>query len=165
MKLSALDHFSLAVCAVALTVLLCASRDAALPSSPDAYDSYVGQWRGIITQDLGPSVRYFDMELAVAPDVVDSASYQISCHVMDGDYHAYMSGTGTILADGDFSIQEHEIVRADSIPGMAWCLKRLHLRKSIERGVLHLRGRWTGDTYFGACPPGEMDLIRNVNRT
>ena len=128
-------------------------------------DLYLGQWRGIITQDLGPSVRYFDMEMAVAPDATDSTAYAISCHVMDGDYHAYMSGKGTVLPNGEFFVQEHEIVRADSIPGMAWCLKRLELARSMEKGVLHLRGRWSGDTYFGACPPGDMDLIRNVTRT
>ncbi len=126
---------------------------------------FLGQWKGIITQDLGPSVRYFDMEMSVAPTPDDAEFFNISCHVMDGDYHAYMSGTARVLPNGELYVKEDEIVRADSIPGMAWCLKRLELRKSMEKGILHLRGKWTGDTYFGACPPGKMDLIRPVTRT
>ena len=105
------------------------------------------------------------MEMAVAPDPTDSTAFAVSCHVMDGDYHAYMAGVASVLPNGELFVQEHELVRADSIPGMAWCLKRLELEKSMEKGVLHLRGRWSGDTYFGACPPGDMDLIRNVTRT
>ena len=135
------------------------------PAAAPANDSYVGEWRGIITQDLGPTVRYFDMEMSLAPSAADSSAYAVSCHVMDGDYHAYMTGEAAVTAAGELVVQEHELVRADSIPGMAWCLKRLDLRKSMEKGVLHLRGRWSGVTYFGDCPPGDMDLIRNVTRT
>ena len=134
------------------------------PRSAAADDLYLGQWKGIITQDLGPTTRYFDMEMSVAPNKLKPGHYDIACHVMDGDYHAYMAGGAMVLPNGELFVREDEIVRADSIPGMAWCLKRLELRKSMEKGVLHLRGRWEGDTYFGACPPGKMDLIRPVAR-
>ena len=156
-----------ATAALSLAALLTSAAPPSAPRQPDppAYDGFLGEWKGIITQDLGPTVRYFDMEMNVAPVPEDSAGYAVNCHVMDGDYHAYMSGTARVLPDGSFFVQEHELVRADSIPGMAWCLKRLELRKSVEKGILHLRGRWSGDTYFGACPPGDMDLIRGVIRT
>ena len=134
-------------------------------TAPAPEDSYVGEWRGIITQDLGPTVRYFDMEMSLARSVADSAAFAVSCHVADGDYHAYMTGEAVVTPDGELIVQEDQLVRADSIPGMAWCLKRLDLRKSMEKGVLHLRGRWSGVTYFGDCPPGDLDLIRNVTRT
>ena len=148
----------------ALSVAMVCSFASPQPQPPD-YDVFLGEWKGIITQDLGPTVRYFDMDMNVAPVADEDGGYRVSCHVADGDYHAYMSGTARVLPNGELFVQEHELVRADSIPGMAWCLKRLELRKSMERGVLHLRGRWTGDTYFGACPPGDMDLIRGVVRT
>ena len=150
---------------VAVLGALCLLVGAAAPAvdfSPA--DTYLGMWKGIITQDLGPTVRYFDMEMSVAERRGESGVYDISCHVMDGDYHAYMSGEARVLPNGELYVREDEIVRADSIPGMAWCLKRLELRKSMEKGVLHLRGRWEGDTYFGACPPGKMDLVKPVVR-
>ncbi len=153
-------QYCLPVVGLALAVAWSAGREAQSPSA-----TYLGQWKGIITQDLGPSVRYFDMEMSVAATLEDEDFFSISCHVMDGDYHAYMSGTARVLPNGELYVREDEIVRADSIPGMAWCLKRLELRKSMEKGLLHLRGTWTGDTYFGACPPGKMDLIRPVART
>ena len=152
------------VAAAALLLAVTAATPARL-APQQATDSYLGEWRGIITQDLGPTTRYFDMEMSLAPSASDSLAYAVSCHVMDGDYHAYMTGEAKLLPSGELVVQEHELIRADSIPGMAWCLKRLDLRKSMEKGVLHLRGRWSGVTYFGECPPGDMDLIRNVTRT
>ena len=165
MGISAVDRVTSTLAAFALSSALLAFA-VAQPNPRSPYDGYLGEWKGIITQDLGPTVRYFDMEMNVAPaDGDDDVSYTVSCHVMDGDYHAYMSGVARVLPNGDFYVQEQELVRADSIPGMAWCLKRLELRKSMEKGILHLRGRWSGDTHFGACPPGDMDLIRGVIRT
>lgn len=150
---------------LATLLAACVAFAAAMPArSERSADSYLGMWKGIITQDLGPTIRYFDMEMSVAERKGETGLYDISCHVMDGDYHAYMAGEARVLPNGQLYVHEDEIVRADSIPGMAWCLKRLELRKSMEKGMLHLRGRWEGDTYFGACPPGKMDLVRPVLR-
>ena len=128
------------------------------------YDGYLGQWQGIITQEIGPTTRYFDMVMSIAPVVESDSVYTISSHVMDGEYHAYMVGEAFRTPDGELFIAEREIVRSDSIPGMEWCIKRLQLVQSMEKGVLHLRGVWAGDTSFGACEPGKMDLIREVIR-
>ncbi len=159
-KYAALRVYGLGLSLVLLSLLTMSQRSATSTST----DLYLGTWKGIITQDLGPTIRYFDMEMSVAERSGESGLYEISCHVMDGDYHAYMAGQAQVLANGELFVREDEIVRADSIPGMAWCLKRLELRKSVEKGKLHLRGKWEGDTYFGACPPGKMDLVRSVVR-
>ena len=133
-------------------------------SGPQGSEYYLGAWKGIITQELGPTTRYFDMEMSIAARQGTEGLFDVSCHVMDGDYHAYMSGQAQLTPAGELFVREDEIIRADSIPGMAWCLKRLELKRTMEKGVMHLRGRWEGDTYFGACPPGNMDLIRPVLR-
>lgn len=127
-------------------------------------DPWEGQWRGVITQTLGPTIRYFDMEISVAPKIVGADSYEISGHYSDGPYHAYIVGKGTPLNSKTFRVVESEIVRADTIPGMAWCLKDFELTRSMEKGDLHLRGDWKGETYFGACPPGKIDLVRQILR-
>jgi len=129
-----------------------------------AYQNYLGEWSGIITQEIGPTIRYFDMVMIVAPVQDSDSTFRVSSHVMDGDYHAYMNGEAFRTSDGQLFVAESEIIRADSIPGMEWCVKRLQLYRSMEEGVLHLIGQWAGDTSFGACEPGKMDLIRSVVR-
>ena len=127
-------------------------------------DPFVGEWTGIITQDLGATTRYFDMTMSVAEPAPGDSLYQVSTQVADGNYNAFMSGRAFVADDGQLYVAEDLIVRADSIPDMAWCVKRLTLAQSMEAGELHLRGRWEGDTYFGACDPGDLDLIRQVVR-
>lgn len=131
-------------------------------SDPD--DLFEGNWSGIITQESGETTRYFDMELGVAPRSPVDSMYEINSHVMDGDYHAYMVGKAFLDPSGLMFIAESEVVRADSIPGMEWCVKRIHLRRSMQDGELHLRGFWDGDTSFGPCEPGRVDLVRSVVR-
>jgi len=104
------------------------------------------------------------MEMSVSPVAETDSIYSISSHVMDGDYHAYMVGSGYRTQAGDLFIAEREIVRSDSIPGMEWCIKRLVLVQSLEEGEIHLRGEWSGDTTFGACEPGKLDLVRELVR-
>lgn len=129
-----------------------------------AHENYLGEWSGIITQEIGPTTRYFDMVMNVAPVTGSDSVYSVSSHVMDGKYHAYMTGEAFRTHDGQLFVAESEIIRADSIPGMEWCIKRLQLNRSMEEGVLHLRGQWAGDTSFGACEPGAMDLVRELVR-
>ena len=134
------------------------------PADSLQHSNFLGAWTGIITQDLGPTTRYFDMVMQVGAVANSDSTYRISSHVMDGDYHAYMTGHAFRTSDGKLFVAETEIIRADSIPGMEWCVKRLQLNKSMEDGTLHLRGSWAGDTSFGACEPGAMDLVRQVVR-
>ena len=128
-------------------------------------DVFVGTWSGIITQETPSATRYFDMQLTLAPaDGLDSA-YAVSTHVADGEYHAYMVGRAFRTPEGELFVAESEIVRSDSIPGMEWCVKRMQLRADGQRdGDVHLLGTWAGDTTFGPCQPGDMDLVRAVVR-
>jgi hypothetical protein len=126
---------------------------------------FVGSWKGIITQVDGATVRYFDMELTVSPELGSDSTYSVATHVMDGEYHAYIVGRAF---EGNkknrLFIAESEIIRSDSIPGMEWCVKRYELKKRIKDGELHLQGVWGGDTSFGECIPGDMDLVRQIIR-
>lgn len=130
--------------------------------SGDAH--YEGMWRGIITQESGATTRYFDMSMVVSRRMDEDSLYDVSSHVEDGDYHAYMEGSGFIGDDGKLYIAEHAIIRSDSIPGMEWCLKRLWVKPSLEDRTLHLRGWWEGDTGFGPCEPGYIDLVQAIIR-
>ncbi len=150
------------ITAIAILLASCAQDISA--QYADTYDGFLGQWKGIITQESGPTTRYFDMEMSVARVLESDSIYTISSHVMDGDYHAYMVGDAIRTPDGQLYIAEREIIRSDTIPGMEWCIKRLQLNQSLEQGDLHLRGVWSGDTTFGACEPGKMDLVREVIR-
>jgi len=132
--------------------------------SADEYDGFLGSWTGIITQIDGPTVRYFDMEMTVSLQIGSDSSYSVVTHVMDGEYNAYMVGEGFKSSRGRLFIAESEIVRSDSIPGMEWCVKRYELKKRMKNGELHLQGVWGGDTSFGACLPGDMDLVRQIVR-
>lgn len=132
--------------------------------SEDKYDGFIGAWTGIITQIDGPTVRYFDMEMTISAQIGSDSSYSIASHVMDGKYHAYMVGEGFKSSKGHLFIAESEIIRSDSIPGMEWCVKRYELAKRMKDGELHLQGVWGGDTSFGACLPGDMDLVRQIIR-
>ena len=123
-------------------------------------DVFVGSWQGIITQVDGPTIRYFDMELTISPEQSSDSTYNVSSHVMDGKYHAYIVGKGFRRPGDQLYIREDSIIRSDTIPGMEWCIKQLLLTSSMEKGDLHLRGKWLGDTSFGTCQPGEMDLVR-----
>jgi hypothetical protein len=127
-------------------------------------DVFVGSWQGIITQVDGPTIRYFDMELTISPEQSSDSTYNVSSHVMDGKYHAYIVGKGFLRQGDQLYIREDSIIRSDTIPGMEWCIKQLLLTSSMEKGDLHLRGKWLGDTSFGTCQPGEMDLVRQVIR-
>lgn len=130
----------------------------------EVYDGFLGSWTGIITQIDGPTVRYFDMELTVSPQLGSDSSYSVSAHVMDGDYHAYMVGEGFKSRNESLFVAESEIIRSDSIPGMEWCVKRYELKKFMKNGDLHLQGVWAGDTSFGACLPGDMNFVRQIIR-
>lgn len=128
-------------------------------------DVYVGRWTGIITQETPETTRYFDIEMTLSPAEGQDSVYAVSSHVADGEYHAYMVGRAFRSADGRLFIAESEIVRSDSIPGMEWCVKRMELQtEGAESDEVHLRGQWAGDTTFGPCQPGDMDLVRAVVR-
>lgn len=128
-------------------------------------DVYVGSWTGIITQETPETTRYFDMEMTLAPAEGLDSVYSVSSHVADGEYHAFMVGRAFRSADGRLFIAESEIIRSDSIPGMEWCVKRMELTADLsEEDDVHLRGQWAGDTSFGPCQPGDMDLVRAVVR-
>ncbi|MFK8054610.1 MAG: hypothetical protein AB8F78_00700 [Saprospiraceae bacterium] len=132
--------------------------------SGEGYDGFLGSWTGIITQVDGATVTYFDMEMTVSAQIGSDSSYSVSTRVMDGNYNAYLVGEGFKSGKERLFIAESEIIRADSIPGMEWCVKRYELRKKMKNGELHLQGVWGGDTSFGACLPGDMDLVRQVIR-
>ena len=157
-------HILLSCCLLLVAAPAMLSQKPAKATPAKQQDPWEGQWKGIITQTLGPSIRYFDMELSVAPKQKGAEKYEISGHYSDGPYHAYIVGHGTIINSKTFQVTETEIVRADTIPGMAWCLKDFQLTRSMEKGDLHLRGDWRGETYFGACPPGKIDLVRQILR-
>lgn len=129
-----------------------------------ADDGYPGRWTGIITQEAGATTRYFDMVMDVGAVLGRDSAFTVNSHVMDGDYHAYMAADAFVASGGELIVVEREIVRADSIPNMEWCVKRFRLRRSMEAGSLHLRGEWLGDASFGPCIPGDIDLVREVVR-
>jgi len=147
-----------------LLAIACLLVESTAHAQDAAYDGFLGSWTGIITQIDGATVRYFDMEMTVSPQIGSDTSYSVSSHVMDGTYHAYMVGEGFKGSRKRLFIAESEIIRADSIPGMEWCVKRYELKKYMKNGELHLKGNWGGDTSFGACLPGDMDLVRQVIR-
>ncbi len=144
-----------------LTVVGVASVDAQTSSESAEFE---GSWTGIITQVDGSTIRYFDMELTVSPEMGSDSTYSVSTHVMDGEYHAYIVGQAMKGSEDQLLIAESEIIRSDSIPGMEWCVKRYELKKKMKDGELHLLGVWGGDTSFGECIPGDMDLVRQVIR-
>lgn len=128
-------------------------------------DVFAGSWTGIITQETPESTRFFDMEMTLSPSEGLDSVYAVASHVADGEYHAYMVGRAFRGADGELYVAEGEVVRSDSIPGMEWCVKRMQLAPSFdESDEVHLRGTWAGDTSFGPCQPGDMDLVRQVIR-
>ncbi len=145
-----------------LPTLLALAALCASSFNPD--DLFIGNWSGIITQEIGETTRYFDMELGIAPLEGQDSVYEISSHVMDGDYHAFMAGQAFLDESGLMFVAESEIIRSDSIPDMEWCVKRMHITQSMEDGQLHLRGFWDGDTSFGPCDPGRLDLVQQVAR-
>ena len=145
----------------ACTLAVCASTSYAQASE---YAGFQGSWKGIITQVDGATVRYFDMELTVSPELGSDSTYSVATHVMDGEYHAYIIGRAFEGNKNRLYIAESEIIRSDSIPGMEWCVKRYELKKKMKDGALHLQGVWGGDTSFGECIPGDMDLVRQIIR-
>ena len=145
----------------ACTLGVCAS--AVYAQASESVD-FLGSWTGIITQVDGATVRYFDMELTVSPEIGSDSTYSVAAHVMDGEYHAYIVGRAFAGNKDRLFIAESEIIRSDSIPGMEWCVKRYELKKKMKNSELHLQGVWGGDTSFGECIPGDMDLVRQVIR-
>lgn len=128
-------------------------------------DVYEGSWTGIITQETPETTRYFDLDLTLSAVEDRDSAYSVTSHVADGEYHAYMVGQAFVGTDGGLFIAESEIVRSDSIPGMEWCVKRMRLTSDHgEPSEVHLRGEWEGDTTFGPCQPGDLDLVRQVVR-
>lgn len=128
-------------------------------------DAYAGTWTGIITQETPETTRFFDLDITFAPSPTADSAYAMNSHVADGEFHAFMVGEATLGPDGVLWVREREIVRSDSIPGMEWCVKHLTLASDWrDADEVHLRGEWGGETSFGPCQPGELDLVRGVIR-
>lgn len=126
-----------------------------------AQKEFLGNWKGVITQDEGGYRSEYDFELYLKKEdqLITGRSY-----VYVDDIYAEMALSGFILGKKIFHFTESKVVRSRNLPQLEWCLKGAALKLERTGDGWELRGRWQGTSGGGSCIPGEIILKKIVPR-
>lgn len=126
-----------------------------------AQETFLGNWKGVITQDEGGYRSEYDFELYLKKEdkLITGRSY-----VYVDDIYAEMALSGFTLSDKIFHFTESKVVRSRKLPQLEWCLKGAALKLYRTGDGWELRGRWQGTSAGGNCIPGEIILKKVVPR-
>lgn len=124
-------------------------------------DKFLGNWKGVITQDDGGYRSEYDFELYLKKEdkLITGRSY-----VYVDEIYAEMALSGFTLSDEIFHFTESKVVRSRKLPELEWCLKGAALKLYRTSEGWELRGRWQGTSTGGNCIPGEIILKKVVPR-
>lgn len=122
---------------------------------------FLGNWKGVITQDEGGYRTEYDFELYLKKEdkLITGRSY-----VYVDEIYAEMALSGFTLSDEIFHFTESKVVRSRKLPELEWCLKGAALKLYRTGNGWELRGRWQGTSAGGNCIPGEIILKKIVPR-
>lgn len=126
-----------------------------------AQDTFLGNWKGVITQDDGGYRSEYSFELYLKKEnkLITGRSY-----VYVDDIYAEMALSGFTLSDKIFHFTESKVVRSRKLPQLEWCLKGAALELKRTGEGWELRGRWQGTSAGGNCIPGEIILKKIIPR-
>lgn len=121
-----------------------------------------GTWSGTLSQPGGPDTLYqFSINITEKNGVVTGTST-----ILTGPNFGYMRLKGK-YSDNVLTFEEFEII--DQKRGnFSWCYKTAHLNISTKSNELRAVGPWNGYAMFGTyksiCPPGTIDLKKQIGK-
>jgi hypothetical protein len=121
---------------------------------------FVGKWTGVLTQQEGGYRQQYYCELTVEQkgDQLFGITY-VSVEEVSAEMAFTAQEKGKTLI-----FKENRIVRYTQLENMAWCLKWGDLQVRKKGNLWFLEGKWNGQSVYGPCIPGKVQLQRQVPR-